>query len=103
MLYLGHKITPEGLKIDESKVKTVVEWPISKMIREVKSFLGFTVFFRKSIEDYAKVAAPLNNLTKGRVNKKKERGQPSPPVVWNDELNQCFEKLKQRVASAPAL
>lgn len=81
LVYLGHKITANEIMIDESKIKIVVDWSIPKTVRQVESFLGFNVFFRRFVNEYAKIAAPLNNLTKGVVNKMEKRNQPSPSIV----------------------
>jgi len=38
--YLGHAISQEGVAIDSSKVKAVMEWPSPKSLRELQGFLG---------------------------------------------------------------
>ena len=62
--FLGMIVSREGIKMDDSKVKAIKEWPTPKMVRGVRSFLGLANFYRRFIEEYAQVARPLNDLTK---------------------------------------
>ena len=62
--YLGLIITTQGVKIDPSKVNTIVNWPSLINIKDVQSFLGFANFYRRFIYGYSRLAAPLTNLTR---------------------------------------
>ena len=42
LTYLGHKMLEGGIETDNSKIKVIQEWPVAKMVTEVRSFLGFT-------------------------------------------------------------
>ena len=44
---LGFVISADGLKMDPKKVKEILEWPTPKNVGEVRSFHGFTSFYRK--------------------------------------------------------
>ena len=61
--YLGYQITPEGISIDLKRVQTILEWPEPKSVREVRIFIGFLNYYRRFIDGFARLAAPLNNLT----------------------------------------
>jgi hypothetical protein len=54
--FLGMIVSREGIKMDDSKVKAIREWPTPKTIRGVRSFLGLANFYRRFIEGYAQVA-----------------------------------------------
>lgn len=43
--YLGIIITPEGISMEQEKVKVVMEWPTPKTVKGIQSFLGFTNFY----------------------------------------------------------
>ena len=60
--YLGLIVEEGKLSIDPVKVKGFADWPIPKSVKEVWSFLGFGNFYRKFIEKFSTLAAPLNNL-----------------------------------------
>jgi len=43
--FLGVVIGPEGIKIEEEKVKGVLDWPILKCIKDVQKFLGLVNYY----------------------------------------------------------
>ena len=50
----------------------VLNWPIPKIVRDVRKFLGLTNYYRQFVKDFAKIARSLNNLT--RKDKKWNQG-----------------------------
>ena len=38
--YLGHLLTPDGIKMDPSKVHALVTWPTPTSVSQLKSFRG---------------------------------------------------------------
>ncbi len=40
MDFLGHRITQEGLKMDDHKVKAILDWESPKLVLALRSFLG---------------------------------------------------------------
>src|SRR3954467_11121149 len=61
--YLGHVISSKGIATDPKKVEAVKQWPVPTNIKEVQSFLGLCNYYRRFIEGYSKIAAPLTDLT----------------------------------------
>ena len=59
--FLGLYITEEGVKMDEVKVKAIMEWPVPKKVKDMQSFLGLANFHRRFVEGFSKIATPLNN------------------------------------------
>jgi len=43
--FLGVVIGPEGIKIEEEKVKGILDWPILKCIKDVQKFLGLVNYY----------------------------------------------------------
>ena len=61
--YLGMFINRDGIRMDDSKVKAITDWPAPTTVRGVRSFLGLTNFYCHFIKDYATLAKPLTDLT----------------------------------------
>lgn len=90
--YLGHRITDEGVKPDPQKVECVQKFPVPKNVKEIKSFLGLSGYYRKFIQSYGQIAKPLTSLLKKDV-----------PFEWNDLCQEAFETLKSCLTKAPIL
>ena len=43
--FLGVIIGPEGIKMEEEKVKGVLEWPIPRYVKDVQKFLGLPNYY----------------------------------------------------------
>ena len=80
---MGHVVSSEGIKTDLDKISKVAEWKTPKNRRELLQFLGFAGDYRRFIEGYASIAAPLYRLTSGDPRRKK-RGKKGPPTMELD-------------------
>ena len=90
--FLGHVIDEHGILPDPDKVNSVVTWPVPTNVTEVRSFIGLAQYFRKFIQGFASLAAPLTALFK----KDKE-------FAWTDACMQSFNQIKQSLTSVPCL
>ena len=57
-------VCKEGIRVDPKKVEAVVHWPKPTSVIEIRSFLWLAGYYKKSIKDFSKIAAPLTKLTK---------------------------------------
>ena len=96
--YLGHIVSKNGIATDPRKVKAILDWPRPKTVTEVRSFTGFTNYYRRFIKGYAKVARPLHELTSGENGKKKHS-----KVQWTDRCQESFDSLKKICSESPVL
>ncbi|GBG87447.1 hypothetical protein CBR_g45505 [Chara braunii] len=64
VLYFGHEISAEGLKLDDAKMGSIRDWPRPQFVTEMRSFLGMTGYYRTFVKNYSVVAAPLTDLTR---------------------------------------
>ena len=62
--FLGHVISAEGISVDPQKIEAIVNWKPPKNVPEVRSFLGLAGYYRKFVEGFSKIAAPLTKLTR---------------------------------------
>jgi hypothetical protein len=90
--FLGFIAGKGGLKVDPRKIAVVEEWPTPKDNHEVRQFLGLTNYFRKFIQGYATIAAPLQELTGKNIQ-----------FAWTDACDQAFAALKHALTHAPVL
>jgi hypothetical protein len=49
----------KGIKVDPGKVEAIKKWKAPTTVKEVRSFIGFSNFYRGFIENFSEVAAPL--------------------------------------------
>ena len=92
VVFLGHVISKAEISVDPSKVEAVVDWARPTNVSEIRSFLGLTSYYRRFVEVFSRIAAPLTQLT--RKNAK---------FVWTGECEKTFQELKQRLVTAPIL
>ena len=90
--YLGHIITPQGLKPNPRQVSAVQDFPTPGSVTQVRQFLGLTLYYRRFIGQFAKIASPLHSLTRKGVE-----------FVWTEDCQAAFEHLKQKLVQAPVL
>ena len=114
---LGHIVSQDGVSTDPSKVSAVQQWPRPSSAKELKTFLGFTGYYRRFIPHYSRVAKPLHDVMKlyeplrkrGRKptgsSEKFNRPKPTTPFGdnWDAECQAAFQKLKDMLTSAPIL
>ncbi|XP_052725950.1 uncharacterized protein LOC128194403 [Vigna angularis] len=92
VIFLGFKVGKEGVHVDPSKIKAIQEWPILKTVGEVRSFLGLAGFYRRFVENFSTIAAPLNELLKKDM-----------PFKWDEKQSLAFETLNHKLTHAPIL
>ncbi|UYV63976.1 hypothetical protein LAZ67_2006231, partial [Cordylochernes scorpioides] len=89
---LGHKVSGDGICLDPEKIRAVRDFPRPKSLKEVRSFLGLSSYYRRFIPNYAHMAQPLNALLK-----------KDSVFSWNIEERHAFEALKSALISEPVL
>jgi len=62
--FLGVVIGPDGIRMEEEKVKGVLEWLTPKCVKDMQKFLRLVNYYRWFIEGFASVARPLHDMVK---------------------------------------
>jgi len=60
-------IGPEGIKIEEEKVKRVLDWLTLKGVKDVQKFLELANYYHWFMKDFIVIARPLYDLEKTSV------------------------------------
>jgi hypothetical protein len=61
---LGHVISDEGIVLDLTKVKAIMEWPMPMNLPKVCSFIGLAGYYRRFFKGFSKIANPIMKLQK---------------------------------------
>ena len=95
--FLGVVIGLEGIKMEEEKVKGVLEWLTPKCVKDIQKFLGLVNYYHQFIEGFASIARSLHDMVK------KEKKWD-----WIEKQEKVLKELKERftkelVLAAPDL
>ena len=70
--FLKVVIRPERIKIEKEKVKLVLDWLVSKLVKDIQKFLGLANYYRKFVENFVKIARLLYELTRKEQKQEQE-------------------------------
>jgi hypothetical protein len=87
--YLGHILTPHGLRTNPRLVKSITQFP---QPRDVRRFAGLSSYYRRFVPNFTKIAQPLHQLTRKGAEFK-----------WDSECQESFMILKEKLSTPPVL
>ena len=90
--FLGHVIDQHGVHVMPEKIQAIKDWPVPTCVKDVQAFLGLAGYYRRFIEGFSKIAAPISDLTKN-----------SNEFKWTDREHQAFDQLKYSLCHDPVL
>lgn len=89
---LGFKINKNGIKPSPERVRAITEMRTPATKKEVRSFLGMTVQYRRFVRNFAEIAQPLNELL-----------QKDTKFDWTPRRETAFNTIKKMLTSAPMM
>ena len=96
--YLAHHVNQKGVPPLKKNLESIAQCPPLDTYTKVKSFVGLVGHYRHFIKGFAKIAAPLYDLTSGdNKDKKLEHIDLSPEAL------EAFDRLKAACLQAPIL
>ena len=90
---MSHGVADGWLRTQDDKAEKIRDAAIPVNKTQLRAFLGLAGYYRRFVPNYAHVAAPLTDLTKGR----------SEVVKWSDDADMAFQKLTVVLCSHPIL
>ncbi|XP_063297107.1 uncharacterized protein LOC134585597 [Pelobates fuscus] len=79
--------------MDPGKLQSILNWPLPTGLKAIQRFIGFSNCYRRFVNGFSSIIAPITNMTKKGANTK----------IWSMEALAAFETLKETFASAPIL
>ena len=83
--FLGHVISAEGVNVDPQKIEAVMKWGRPNSVTEIRSFLGLAGYYRRFVQDFSRIAAPLTRLTRKGVK-----------FEWSDKCEGEFSRTQEQ-------
>ena len=106
--FLGHILSADGVSPNPEKVAKIKDWPTPKTPKEVHSFVGLALYYRRFIPNFAKWAGPLHALIvpasfKQKIRKGEMKKSNLPEFKWTPACQEGFNQLKKALTEAPVL
>uniref|UniRef100_A0AAR2JKB7 Gypsy retrotransposon integrase-like protein 1 n=1 Tax=Pygocentrus nattereri TaxID=42514 RepID=A0AAR2JKB7_PYGNA len=112
--YLGHIVSQSGVETDPDKVEALKTWPRPQNLKQLRSFLGFSGYYRRFIKDYSSIVKPLTDLTSGYPplrksfkHKAKDSQYHDPKESfggrWTSACGTAFNTIITKLTTAPVL
>jgi hypothetical protein len=92
IIYLGHKILPNGIMAHWAKVVTILEMPNPTDVHILRRFIGLCNYYRIYVQDLNIITHPLYAFLKKDV-----------AWTWNEEAQEAFNRLKEKLSKFPIL
>jgi len=73
-------------------VEVVLQWERPKIVTEIRSFVGLAGYYRRFIEYFSNIVAPLTQLNRN-----------DHLFAWTEQCGRSFEEFKRRLTNAPIL
>jgi hypothetical protein len=93
--YVGKVISEDGLKMSQEKIRSVLDFPVPIISKQLKSFLGLTNYFRDFVRDHSTIVHPLNSMLSNYSKTKK--------LEWTKETLESFHAIKAAVAKCTTM
>ena len=89
--FLGFIVSAQGVSADPEKVRAISSWPRPSTIHDVRSFIGLATFYRRFVQNFSSVTAPITDCLK------------LEPLQWTEAAEKAFDRLKALMTQAPVL
>ena len=88
VVYLGHIFDKQGVRPNPEKIRSILDAPEPKNLKQVQAFLGLCKYYSRFIPNFAKTMSPLYSLLKNNCT-----------FHWSAAQQDCFNNIKQSFIS----
>lgn len=92
IIFHGHRITRDGLKVDEAEVQDIRCMPTPTDVEGVKRLCSMAQYAAKFLPNPAATLKPIRALTR-----------KDPPFVWSKECKDAFNTHNKNLSESPFL
>ncbi len=92
IVYLGHKILPNGIMAHWAKVVAILEMPNPTNVHILRSFIELCNYYRIYVQDFSTIAHPFYELLKKDV-----------VWTWSEKAQEAFNTFKEKLSEFPIL
>jgi len=93
--YLGHVLNHNGVTMSDERKEKVINFPLPKVSKELKSFLGVVNFFRDHVRNHSCRVRKLHAMLHDYKKHKK--------LTWTEDALKEFYTIKRLIADSPQL
>ena len=90
--FLGHEVSQQGVDTDKDKIKAIQDWPVPRIVKQVRSFVGLAAYYKRFIASFGEICKPLYQLC-----------EKNRKFLWTLDCQHAFDTLKEKLTSAPIL
>jgi len=65
--FLGHIVSGGGVEVNPDKVATILAWPFSQNITELRGFIGICNYYRSFCPSFSTIIKPLTEMLRKNV------------------------------------
>ena len=90
--HLGHVVCRQGLMVDPAKIVLIINLEAQRSVKDLRTTLGHTGYYRKFIKSYAQITTPMEKSLK-----------KDATFCWNDECQKSLYVQKEKMVTATIL
>lgn len=90
--FLGHVLTPHGIKMERDKVESIRQFPRPTKVKHLRAFLGLCNFYKRFCKNYSDYTMGLRHLLR-----------KTTKWEWGEKEEQCFHTIKEKFIESVVL